>query len=60
MKDVEADRIRREEEKQQNLEKMRLARLEAKKQQTLEQIASSAAKRSDNHVEKEGNDEVKS
>lgn len=59
LKDVEADKLRREEEKKQKLEQMKAERLEASKKRTLEQIASSAAERSDNHVEKEGNVEVR-
>jgi nuclear GTP-binding protein len=52
LKDVEADRVRREEEKKQNLDRMRLERLEAKKKQSLESIAASATERGENHVEK--------
>ncbi|CRK88155.1 CLUMA_CG001940, isoform A [Clunio marinus] len=59
LKDVEADKARREEEKKEKLEKMKLERLEAKKKQTLESIVSDAAERGDNHVEKDGNDDVR-
>lgn len=38
---------------------MKLERLEAKKKQTIESIASSATERSENHVEKDGKEEVK-
>lgn len=52
LKDVEADKARREEEKKQQIEKMKLERLEAKKKQTMESIAASAAERGAGHVEK--------
>lgn len=58
LKDVEADKARREEEKKQNLEKMRLERLENRKKLTMEAIASSATERGDSHVEKDVNGEV--
>lgn len=54
LKDVEADKARREAEKIQKLEQMKQERLDSKKKQTLEQIASSATERGENHVEKEG------
>lgn len=38
---------------------MKAARTEALKKQSLEQIASSATERSENHVEKEENQEVR-
>lgn len=60
LKDVEADKARREEEKKQKIEQMKLERLEAKKKNTIESIASSAAERSENHTEKGVNDEVSS
>ena len=59
LKDVEADKARREEEKKQNLEKLKQERLEVKKKITVEQIAASAAERGENHVEKEAGDEVR-
>lgn len=52
LQDVEADKARREEEKQQKIEKMKLERQEAKKQMTLESMVSDAANRAGNHVEK--------
>lgn len=58
LKEVEADKVRREEEKKQKLDQMRLERLEAKKKLTIESIATSATARSENHVEKDVNDEV--
>lgn len=58
LKDVAADKARREEEKNKKLDQMRLERLEAKKKQTIESIATSAAARSENHVEKEETGEV--
>lgn len=53
LKDVAADKERREAEKIQKIEQMKLERLEAKKKQTIETIAASASARSDNHVEKD-------
>lgn len=53
MKDVEADKARREQEKKDKIEKMKLERLESKKKQTLESMMMDAAERADNHVEKE-------
>lgn len=58
LKDVAADKARREEEKNKKLDQMRLERLEAKKKQTIESIATSAAARGENHVEKEETGEV--
>lgn len=58
LKEVEADKARREEEKKQNLEKLKQERLDSKKKITIEGIAASAAERGDNHVEKEVGDEV--
>lgn len=52
LKDVEAEKARREEEKKQQFERMKLERTEAKKKQTLESIAASATERTENHVEK--------
>lgn len=53
LKDVEADKARREEEKQQRLEKIKLERQEAKKKQTLETMVVDAEQRAEGHVEKE-------
>lgn len=58
LKEVEADKVRREEEKKQKLDQMRLERLEAKKKLTIESIATSATARSENHVEKDVDGEV--
>lgn len=52
LKEVEADKARREEEKNQKLDKMRLERLEAKKKQTLETMVAEAAQKAEDHVEK--------
>jgi nuclear GTP-binding protein len=60
LKDVAADKARREEEKIQNLEKLKAFRLEAKKKLTMESIATSATERGDSHVEKDENAEVSS
>lgn len=50
---MEADKARREEEKQQKLEQLKLERLEAKKKTTLESIVVDAEARADNHIEKD-------
>lgn len=52
LKDVEADKARREEEKKQKIEKFKEERENLKKTQTLESIASSAHARGETHVEK--------
>jgi len=59
LKEVEADKARREEEKKQNLDRMRLERLEARKKQTLESMVTDAAQRGDNHVERADGEEVR-
>lgn len=53
LKDVEADKVRREEEKQQKIEKSKIERQEAKKRQTLETMVVDAEQRAGNHVEKD-------
>lgn len=58
LKDVEAEKARREEEKIQNLEKLKAERLETKKKVTIASIAASASERGDSHVEKESTKEV--
>lgn len=58
LKDVEADKARREEEKKQKLEQMKQERIEAKKKQTMEEVAAAAARAAESHVEKGENDEV--
>lgn len=57
LKDVEAEKARREEEKRQKLEQMKEERENAKKSQTLESIMVSAHARGENHVEKPQLDE---
>lgn len=52
LKDVEADKARREAEKIQKLEQMRLERQEQAKKKTIASIAASAAERGGTHVEK--------
>lgn len=54
IEEVEADKARREEEKRQKIEKMKLEREEMKKKQTLESMVVDAAQRAEDHVEKEG------
>lgn len=59
LRDVEADKARREEEKKQKIEQMKLERAETRKKDTIESIALSAAERSDTHtVIKKANTEV--
>lgn len=53
LKDVEADKARREEERLQKIEKIKLERLQAKKSQTLETMVVDAAQRAETHVEKD-------
>lgn len=57
LKDVEADKARREEEKKQKIEQMKLIREAAKKKQTYEGMIVDAEQRADNHVEKESESE---
>lgn len=57
LKDVEADKARREEEKNQRLEKIKLERQEAKKNQSFETMVVDAEQRAENHVEKEETNE---
>ena len=52
IEEVEADKARREEEKQQKLEKLKLERQEAKKKNTLESMVVDAEQRAESHVEK--------
>lgn len=52
LKEVEADKARREEEKNQKLDKMRLERQEAKKKLTLEAMVADATQKAEDHVEK--------
>lgn len=53
IEEVEADKARREEEKQQKIEKLKLERQEAKKKNTLESMVIDAENRAESHVEKE-------
>jgi nuclear GTP-binding protein len=52
IEEVEADKARREEEKQQKIEKLKLERQEAKKKNTLESMVIDAEQRAESHVEK--------
>ena len=57
LKEVEADKQRREEEKNQKLDQLRLERTQ-KKKDSLETLAQSAAARSEGHVDKESDEQV--
>lgn len=57
LKEVEADKLRREEEKNQKLDQLRLERTQ-KKKDSLETLAQSAAARSEGHVDKAEEKEV--
>lgn len=57
LKEVEADKLRREEEKNQKLDQQRLERVQ-KKKDSLETLAQSAAVRSEGYVDKDEKIEV--
>lgn len=58
LKDVEAEKARREEEKRVKIEKAKEERAALKKTQTLESIVNSANVRADQHVEPKADDEA--
>lgn len=59
IEEVEADKARREEEKQQKIEKLKLERQELKKKHTLESMVVDAEQRAETHIEKK-EDEIDS